>query len=102
VAKVIAPDPDKVASGEPQEVAGFGVFPRRLADDDRTEAEWEELIEQHNLPLRIVDSRSNKVPTVEEKAQIAQQPPPVAESEAPPISDADAADQPAEGEEEES
>lgn len=89
--KVIAPDPERVASAEPQEVPPFGVFPRPLKDDPRSEAEWKEIIDA-GAPLKIVEARSNKIPSEDEKAAIAKEEPQGAEAseENPPATDAEA------------
>lgn len=53
--KLVAPDPTILSTAEPQEVAGYGVFPRPLAGDARSAKEWAKIIAEENLPLVIVD-----------------------------------------------
>jgi len=80
MSKVIAPDPDTVATREPQEVAGWGVFPVPLDGSGRTEAEWREAIKEHNLPLVVVDAKRSPFPSLDDRAAAARS----AADESPP------------------
>jgi hypothetical protein len=57
MAKFVVPDPERVTSVEAQAVGDYGVFPVAVAASSRTEAEWEQLINENDLPLVIKDVR---------------------------------------------
>jgi hypothetical protein len=57
---MVIPDPDQVASGDPQEIPGVGVFPVAVADTGKSKAEWEKQIKAEKLPLVVKDVRSEE------------------------------------------
>ncbi len=57
--KMVIPDPDKVASCEPQEIPGYGIVPVALASSFRSEEEWKAAIKA-GVPVKIVTEKDGE------------------------------------------
>jgi hypothetical protein len=56
---MVVPDPERVGSNAPQDMPDLGVtVPCKLTESGRTRKEWETLIKDGDLPLKIIDEKA--------------------------------------------